>query len=603
MKSILKIAFLLATAYAATYSLGAATEIEHSTSIPFSESYYYHFSKDQKLGDLIHDFCSMQNVSVVVSQNISDIVNGRFNKMSPSEFWDYVTRAYSLSWFYDGKILYAYKSSELQTQVFKMDSNGIVILSDIIKNLGFSSSDFSFRSVPEAHILIVTAPPKYLDTINDLAAKFVTEKISDTTVVKSFPLKYAWAYDMSFTYKDGSLTVPGVATLLQNIVSGENTTSVSGMSVDLGKGGPQKIDKMQTLVMQTKNNANANDKNSGNKSEQNSDGGEKINTPSTLPGLITCDQRLNAIIIRDRYENMAFYEDIIKQLDIPCEVIKIDVSIVDIDRSDRFTLGFDTINVSKNGSSAPSSQGGTDASSKQFTANSKGAVTFNGILKKYVLDATITALEENGNAQTVAKPSVLTLDNVGAIIEKGTTAYVKTSGDHAEGLYDVTATMKLQVVPHIIPGEIDGQGKHKMKMFVNVEDGSLAGTAEPGGTPTTDSNSINTQAVLYEGQSLLIGGYFKESHTKIESGIPFIMNIPIIGNLFKYTKNEKSIKERIYVISPSIVDINSEDHEYDKFLPDGYLSAGGEYTLSQKGHVWGKVVPQKRTRISRGIGR
>jgi type III secretion protein C len=477
-----------------------------------------------------------------------------------------------------------------------MDSTGIIILSDIIKNLGFSSSDFSFRSVPEAHILIVTAPPKYLETINDLAEKFVTEKISDTTVVRSFPLKYAWAYDMSFTYKDGSLSVPGVATLLQNIISGENTASVSSMSVDLGKGGPKKMDKLQTLVMQTKSDTS--DKNSGDKSDQKSDDNKKTGTASfALPGLITCDQRLNAIIIRDRYENMAFYEDIIRQLDVPCEVIKIDVAIVDINRNAGATLGMDALKFSrrKSGGSGSDSSGGSHT-----TALPSGKVTFNGILKRYILDATITALEQDGNAQTIARPSVLTLDNVGAIIEKGQTTYVKVAGDSVEGLYDVTATTKLQVVPHIIPGEIDEHGKHKMKMFVNVEDGSLEGTAEMGATPSTNSNSINTQAVLYEGQSLLIGGYFTEFHSKSESGIPFIMNIPIIGNLFKYTKNEKSLKERIYIVSPSIVDISKEDHEYDKFLPDEHLS--GRYILSPGDFIpQSKRMPNRRT--SRGIAR
>ncbi|MDR2721094.1 MAG: hypothetical protein LBB15_02285, partial [Puniceicoccales bacterium] len=303
MKHLLKAVFLSLSAALchSAYLFGETIEVSHSMLIPFSEAYYYHFSKDQKLSDLVQDFCSMQNISVVVSPNITDVVNGRFNKMSPSDFWDYVTRAYGLTWFYDGKILYVYKGSELQTRIYKMDAAGIVILSDMIKYLRFSSSDFSFRSVPEAHILIITAPPKYLEIIGELSEKFVTEKISDTTIVKSFPLKYAWAYDMSFTYKDGSLTVPGVATLLQNIVTGQNAaTSVSGMSVDLGKGGSQKMQKMQALVMQTKSDSAGKPVEGGSDHNVSVDG--NIGAASALPGFITCDQRLNSIIIRDRYE-------------------------------------------------------------------------------------------------------------------------------------------------------------------------------------------------------------------------------------------------------------------------------------------------------------
>jgi type III secretion protein C len=552
--------------------LGETVEVSHSMSIPFSEAYYYHFSKDQKLSDLIQDFCSMQNISVVISSNITDVVNGRFNKMLPSDFWDYVTRAYGLTWFFDGKILYVYKGSELQTRIYKMDAAGIVILSDMIRYLGFSSSDFSFRSVPEAHILIITAPPKYLETIGELSEKFVTEKISDTTVVKSFPLKYAWAYDMSFTYKDGSLTVPGVATLLQNIVTGQNAaTSVSGMSVDFGKGGSQKMQKMQALVMQTKSDSAGKPVDSG--SDQNASGEGSISGASTLPGFITCDQRLNSIIIRDRYENMAFYEDIIKQLDVPCEVIKIDVAILDINRNDGLDLGINLIRLE--GETKGGNRRILSITPPEFKAknalnendNHGSAYTqLRGILKRYDITSYVKALENSGNSQTIAKPSVLTLDNVGAIIEQDSTAHIKVAGDHSEGLYDVTATTKLQVVPHIIPGEVDERGKHKMKMFVNIQDGTLTGMDQEGATPGVDSSSINTQAVLYEGQSLLIGGYFHETHTKARAGIPFIMDIPLIGNIFQHTTNTTSIKERIYLISPSIVDINSDEHEFDKFV-------------------------------------
>ncbi|MDR3274026.1 MAG: hypothetical protein LBS87_01690 [Puniceicoccales bacterium] len=568
MKTPLKIIFLSVVLCHSTCLFGETVEMSHNMSIPFSDSYYYHFSKDQKLSDLIQDFCSMQNISVVVSPNITDVVNGRFNKMSPSDFWDYITRAYGLTWFYDGKILYAYKGSELQTKIFKMDSAGIIILSDVIRHLGFSSSDFSFRSVPDAHILIVTAPPKYLETIDDLSVKFVTEKISDTTIVKSFPLKYAWAYDMSFTYKDGSLTVPGVATILQNIVTGQNsTTSVSGMSVDLGGGGPQKMQKIQSLVVQTKSDSAG--KPVDNQSDQKSSDEKNISASSTLPGFITCDQRLNAIIIRDKYENMAFYEGIIKQLDIPCEVIKIDVAIFDINRNDGFEVGMDALGFVKGSKRIlnirPSD--GTFKAAESLEGKGSAFTQLKGILKGYDITSYVKALESNGNSQIVAKPSVLTLDNVGAVIGKDNTSYVKTSAERAEGLYSISGTTKLQVVPHVIPGEINKDGKHKMKMFVNIQDGSISGSDQADAMPTTDNNSINTQAVLYEGQSLVIGGYFKEEHSKVEAGIPLIMNIPLVGNLFKYTKNQVAVKERIYLISPTIVDINSDEHEeHDKFM-------------------------------------
>ncbi|MDR0715337.1 MAG: hypothetical protein LBF25_00930 [Puniceicoccales bacterium] len=541
--------------------------------IPFSESYYYHFSKDQKLSDLIQDFCSMQNISVVISPNITDIVNGRFNKMSPSDFWDYVTRAYGLTWFYDGKILYVYKGSELKTKIFKMDGAGIVVLSDIIGHLGFSSSDFSFRSIPDAHILIVTAPPMYLETIEDLSEKFVSEKISDTTIVKSFPLKYAWAYDMSFTYNDGSLTVPGVATLLQSIVSGKSGPSVSGMSVDMDKGGARKVQGVDALIMETRNDSPSKPMEAKSEKGSSEKEAKNISSSSSLPGFITCDQRLNSVIIRDRYENMMFYEDIIKQLDVPCEVIKIDVAIMDISRNNGLDFALSALGLidtkrNNNILNIKTSSNSNVSNSEAINGDGNAFTKLTGILKNYDISAYVSALESIGNSQAIAKPSILTLDNVGAVVEKSTTLYSKTTGNRAN-LYSITAATKLRVVPHIIPGDINEDGKHKMKLFVNIEDGGIIPPQDGSGdasNSTNNNSSINTQAVLYEGQSLLIGGYFHETHSKKESGVPIIMDLPLIGFLFRSTKNETELKERIYLISPTIVDINSSTSEFDQYM-------------------------------------
>ncbi|MDR1173538.1 MAG: hypothetical protein LBK24_01950, partial [Puniceicoccales bacterium] len=118
--------------------------------LPFSKSSYYHFAKDQSLPALIQDFFSMQGITVVISDRINYTVNGKFSKMDPAEFWSYITKAYGLVWFFDGKIMFVYTNAELQTQIFRMDPDGIGTLSVILSRLGFVASDFSFRDVGEA---------------------------------------------------------------------------------------------------------------------------------------------------------------------------------------------------------------------------------------------------------------------------------------------------------------------------------------------------------------------------------------------------------------------------------------------------------------------
>jgi type III secretion protein C len=281
---------------------------------------------------------------------------------------------------------------------------------------------------------------------------------------------------------------------------------------------------------------------------------------------------------------MPFFERIIQELDIACQVIRIDVAIVDIDQKAAMEFGTDLIKMANDAKTQPRTFSLSPKGEFRDSAGLKSNIQLpiNGVIKGFNVESYIQALEEHGNAQTLARPSILTIDNVGATIDRSNTFYVKVAGTKTEGLYDVSASTKLRVVPHIVPGEFNAAGDAKIKLFVEVADGSVTQKTEiNAGTPTTDSNAINTQAVLYEGQSLVIGGYFHETHNTAEAGLPLLMDIPILGCLFKFKETKKEVRERIYVITPRIVDIDGDpDADTRRFFQKGNLS--GVATLSPK---------------------
>ncbi|MDR3144148.1 MAG: hypothetical protein LBT64_01450 [Puniceicoccales bacterium] len=592
-------------------ALCAAPNEKQTMSLPFSKASYYHFAKDQNLAELVHDFFAMQGITVLVSNNVKHTVNGRFNKMDPAEFWNYITKAYGLAWFFDGKIMFVYSNTELQTQIFRMDLDGIGTLSSILSRLGFLSSDFSFRSVGEANILIVTAPPQYITVISDIAAKFLPTKISDTTIVKIIPLKYAWAYDMTFNYANGSIAVPGVASLLQSIVTGQQLASaLSPFNLNIGAGNsknqmqqvpmagivddsPQYAKDIRSDIKSLQNSGNASKNSSGDakgsksSGDRESEGKDTVDiSGTTLPGFITCDQRLNAIIIRDRRENMPFYEEIIAKLDVPCEVIKIDVAIVNVNKTNTMSVGINNFALPNGSAKYIDAQGQQAGGSnlingrRKFNLTSRvgekdgnGNINLNlGVFKNMQIELYLDFLESSGSGQTISRPSVLTLDNVAAVLETDKIRYSTVQSQNAANAYSQSASTRMQVVPHIIPGEEDGMGKRKMKLFVDVVDGDFEATTSESQTGVSQ-HSLNTQAILYEDQSLLVGGYVTEDNKQNISGVPILKDLPIVGFLFKHSSDSKSVKERIYVISPSIVEIRSDDHKYDRFLQSGELTA------------------------------
>lgn len=556
--------------------------------LPFSSAKYYHFAKNQNLTELIQDFFAIQNITVVVSPSVNANVNGRFSQMEPKEFWDYITKAYNLIWFFDGKIMFVYSAKELQTKIFRMDIDSIVTLASILSRLGFSASDFSYRAIHEANILIVTAPPQYLTVMSDISEKFVPTKISDTTIVKVIPLKNAWAYDMSFTYTSGSINVPGVATLLQSIVTGQtengsNEKSSTPFNFSVGKT-PSKSPEFAEMkgvlddtpdyakkIQKSVDKANKNNASNTNESEKE---GESVSDISgtTLPGFITCDQRLNAIIIRDRRENIPFYEEIIHQLDVPSEIIKIECAVVDVKFTDAVNWGIQGFSVQDatgrrvfNFSNIPTQTVG-DSDKSQFNGSFGGSIQ--GIFRGWSINGALDALQQSGNVHMLSKPCVLTLDNVGAVLQSDKTKYTAVKGANSSNAYSETATTRFQVVPHIIPDSRDEYNKRQLKLFVDIQEGSFETDISATSQSSVIQHSLNTQAVLYEGQSLLIGGYNQESTEKGNSGIPILKDLPFLGILFRHSNNSREFKERIYIVSPSVVEISSQDKTYERFLQD-----------------------------------
>lgn len=549
--------------------------------LPWKAKEYYHFSKDQDLKELIRNFCSMQGIDVVLSDQISDVVNGKFSNISAKQFWKDITSAYGLVWFYDGGILYVYKSNEIISQVLQMSQAEMYTLAKVILQLNFVSSNFSFRPLEKAGILVVSGPPKIMSLIEELSRKVIVERVSDYFDIHSFPLKHAWAYDMEVNYRGGSMTIPGVASMLMEIIG-----SLPGA---VGKNAALNIsnDKLnEAIPLKDLHEPNNLEQQKGYKKDEdtlksNSGDSSKSENSLNLGNIfITYDTRLNSVIVKAKPQDMKFIEKIVQQLDVDRCAIRIDVAVVDVSRSGAQKLGvaLDVRLGQGPKNSVPKEEArGRKATYTQDWAATEGSPTALGIsriLKHYSLDATLNILENVGDAKTLTRSSVITLDNIGAVIDRSSTQYVPVSGSKTQGLYDVTVSTKLRVVPHVVPGEFDENGAPKIKMLIEVTDGSFdQSPLQDAKSPATATNSVNTEASIYEGQNLFIGGYFHEMHTKSTKGVPFLKDLPLVGYLFKNDEGSTTVVERIYIISPTIIRQDVEQSKkLDRFFTNSQLS-------------------------------
>ena len=178
--------------------------------------------------------------------------------------------------------------------------------------------------------------------------------------------------------------------------------------------------------------------------------------------------------------------------------------------------------------------------------------------------ASINALESENAARMLGRPSVLTVDNVEAVLENTTTYYIPLRGQEAVDLYRVEAGTVLRVTPHIIH---EG-GKTSIKLAVSVQDDQNDASSgyqtvgESGDTLTVNpikQTRINTQAMVEAGQSLLIGGYYYEQKSEGDSGVPILKDIPILGHLFKSSSTSGRQMERLILITPRIVTADGDN--------------------------------------------
>ncbi|MDA6076078.1 type III secretion system outer membrane ring subunit SctC [Edwardsiella anguillarum] len=181
--------------------------------------------------------------------------------------------------------------------------------------------------------------------------------------------------------------------------------------------------------------------------------------PSNGSGLPTfsADLRQNAVLIRDRKQNMALYRQLIQQLDKRPTLIEISVTIIDVDAGDINELGIDwSASARIGGGQVSFNSGGLNADSFSSLISNSGSFMVR-----------LSALEQQSKAKIVSRPSVVTLDNVQAVLDRSITFYTKLRSEKNPKLEAITAGALMRVTPRLIR---ESAG-NKILLILNIEDG------------------------------------------------------------------------------------------------------------------------------------
>lgn len=165
-----------------------------------------------------------------------------------------------------------------------------------------------------------------------------------------------------------------------------------------------------------------------------------------------------------------------------------------------------------------------------------------------LLQLELSALEASGNGEVIAQPKVTTQDQQTARIESGLQIpYQAQAGGTAGGSTTefVTAALSLEVTPQITP---DG----RIIMLLDIHQDSVVPGAV-GTVPAISTNSVTTRVLVNDGDTVVLGGVFREEVTTTISKTPFLGDLPYVGNIFKRTENTEGKTELLIFITPSII--------------------------------------------------
>ena len=164
-----------------------------------------------------------------------------------------------------------------------------------------------------------------------------------------------------------------------------------------------------------------------------------------------------------------------------------------------------------------------------------------------LLEVQLSALQSEGKLNILSSPSITTIDNKAAIIESGAEVPFQTvSSDGNIQIEWKKAVLKLEVTPHVIDGKI-----LKMKIITNKDE--LDFTRTVSGNPTIITKKAETNLILLDGQTTVIGGLSREKTSGSESGVPGLKDIPLLGYLFKGKSKSTEMEEVLIFITPHIL--------------------------------------------------
>ncbi len=305
-------------------------------------------------------------------------------------------------------------------------------------------------------------------------------------------------------------------------------------------------------------------------------------------GSIATDDRTNTLLVQDTADRLEDIRRMVRALDVPIKQVLIESRIVvvndDFSRDLGVRLGVTAYRENgTDGAAVISGTGsGTDTmvnsivdnlgSSGQITpvelpilsdrynvnvpiAEAAGRFSLAVLERDYLVDLELSALEAEGRGEIVSTPRVITANQKEARIEQGVEIpYQQSASSGATTVQFKKAVLSLTVTPQITPDNniIMDLRVHKDNVGDVISTGGLGGTV-----PSIDTRAVETQVLVEDGQTVVLGGIYETERRETITKVPFLGDIPAVGALFRSKQLQNDKSELLIFVTPRILEEGS----------------------------------------------
>jgi len=480
-------------------------------------------------------------------------ITGKFTVSSVKDVMTYFERSFKVNWFEYGTVVYVYNPGDWRvTRVYVGEYPENTDWEELVKQAGLNYEKFSVIFSVQDKELIVSGPKAYRDLVSSVFGRTKppvqasNDKPKEMTLMV-FPLKNAPLSDRVITLRNERISVNGALTVLRELLGMKapaaetpvgdaeaNTMRKAQKAIDMETGAPKVSNLTKDKSLQ------------------------QLGTATSKDGVsIGGDSRTNSILIRDYPERFVYYKSLIDQLDQASPMIEVEATLVEVDSGLLKELGVDYDLTARQNSAKQNASLG-------FSTTPGAPISINGASSFSIVDpstflARLRALQVDQKAKVLAKPNIVTQNNIPAFIDLSQTVYLPLQGERVAEVVPITAGSLLQVTPRVV----EEGGSQQIFLSVEIQDGSL--TAKDKENPTVRNTVLSTQAVIGLDKALLVGGYNREENTNVVRKIPLLGSLPLVGKAFSVEETNQRSMSRFFLITPRLVN--------DRFQSGGTINA------------------------------